>query len=251
VTETLLQQKLHLHQNLFGEITRLSENKEIASKLNLVLSSPLDKARPPLLPIDPRLLLFTFLGSFSGFFFSLSFLLFNISRKGLPATPSSLKQLGQQVLLFTEIRKASSLETLPDDQLDGLRKLLQHANGHCLFLGFPDHLFPLLASLYFRKTGNKACLLNLDGSLHPTSEVLEHAEYTELVVKKDRFLPDTLASPAFQETLKKLEAPLLLAYSSKKEEFPRFNTIFFLIEYETLDNLEPFFFQKPFFCLKH
>ncbi len=252
VTETLLQQKLHLHQNLFGEITRLSENKEIASKLNLVLSSPLDKARPPLLPIDPRLLLFTLLGSFSGFFFSLSFLLFNISRKGLPATPSSLKQLGQQVLLFTEISKASSLETLPDDQLNGLRKLLQHANGHCLFLGFPDHLFPLLASLYFRKTGNKACLLNLDGSFHLDSEVLEHTEYTELVVKKDRFLPDTLSSPAFQETLKNLKTPLLLSYSSKKEDLPpsNFKTSFILIEDETLDNLEPFFSRKPLFCLK-
>ncbi len=249
VSETLLQQKLHLHQNLFGELTRLSENKEIASKLNLVLSSPLDRARVPLLPIDPRLLLFSLLGGFSGFFFSLSFLLFDITRKGLPATPTSLKGRGQKALQLPPIQRAVSLETLPDKDLDALRKLLLQTKDRSLFLGFPSHIFPLMASLYYRKTGTKPYIVDLDGAVHPEKMIVEHPEYNEYVITKDRFLLETIGTADFQKKLSDLNAPFLLCYSSRKDPFtiPTFDITFIVPDQETVESLEAHFDENSCF----
>jgi|GEM_PF-2809561 len=252
VSETLLQQKLNLHQHLFGELTRLSENKEIASKLNLVLSSPLDRAKTPLLPIDPKLLLFTLLGSFSGFFFALSFLLFDISRKGLPATPTLLKEHGQKVLELPQVRPASSLETLPDSDLNTLRKFLAETKQKNLFFGFSPHLFPLLATLYYKKHGEKPLIINLDGHYQTETGLIEHSTYKEFKIAKDRFLVDTLLSPSFQKKLSELAPPFLLCHSSKREDafIPLFDLTFLEVSLERIETLEPIFNKKISFILQ-
>ena len=251
--ETLLKQKLHLHEVLFGEVTRLSENKEISSQLNLILSAPLDKAYPPVLPMDPRLLFYTVLGSFSGFFFALSFLLFKMSRKGLPATPHSLKTHEQKSLEMRSIKEATSLEELTDTELDGLRDLLKAIQGSNLFIGTSPALPSLLSLLYLKREDKKALLIDLEGTLlaqnHPV--LSQENGFDRLLLPQGRFLSDYLHSNSFKKVLKELKEKysLILATTHKREDslVSLFDQTFIHIEDESLDDLESLFPKHPIF----
>jgi uncharacterized protein involved in exopolysaccharide biosynthesis len=253
VEETILNQKRELQQHLFREITTASASKELASQLNLVLSSPLDKGITPLLPVDPNLLLFSILGGFSGFFLSVTLLLIDINRKGLPASPTNLKNLGYSVLELPKFSPSTSLNNLPDQQLDALRLLFRQLKKTNLFISCPPSIPPLLAELSFKTTSSRPLLIDLEGTpnFFGKPSIQPQPSFDTLLLPQDRFLSDYLLGEHFNTYLTELAQnyPLILAYSLKRSELfsPLFEKTILSVDSTPIDTLDSFFPHSPLF----
>lgn len=152
VSEKLIDQQLLLNQHLITELAKLVENKNITSNLDVVRSSPVDIATPPVHPKPPRILLFTLLGAFMGLFFTCSYFFGRTLLTGLTVSEDNLRLAGQHVA-----------GGLGGDNLETLRSLLAYiGKGRDLLLilgegpNYAEQLATLLAMM-----GNSVLLLPL------------------------------------------------------------------------------------------
>lgn len=97
VSEKMIDQQILLNQNLMSELTKLVENKNITSNLEVVRSSPVDMAFPPAHPKAPRLFLYTLFGGIMGLFFSCAFFFCRALLTGLEVSADNLRLSKQHV----------------------------------------------------------------------------------------------------------------------------------------------------------
>lgn len=176
VAEKLFNQQLLGHQKLMEDISRLVESKILSHNLELIQSSPVDLAIPPLLPLNPCIIKFGSLGAFVGAsLMSASFLVY-FFMVGIPVTPTNVMLQGFFVAGIisrrTHLRKT---ELLSDNDLETLRRLISYnyetlstdkvdkvCRGKVWLLaqsGGPDYSYHLATLL--SKQGKKVLLLPL------------------------------------------------------------------------------------------
>lgn len=97
VDEQFVDLQVELNQRMGKEITNLVESKNINSNLELIQSSPMDIAYPPIHPQNPRLIFFAVVGVILGVCFSVGFITLRAILKGLPASEDNLKIANQNV----------------------------------------------------------------------------------------------------------------------------------------------------------
>lgn len=143
VAEQLNKQNLLMNKAVIEEITRLVEGKNITNNLEIIQSSPLDRASVPLLPDSPRIFFFLLMGAGLGAFLSISYFLLKSMIDGIEASVENLRQVEQHVSgsLSLHCQKANSDEVLLDQDLETLRHVLAftqestpNVNGRVLLL---------------------------------------------------------------------------------------------------------------------
>jgi uncharacterized protein involved in exopolysaccharide biosynthesis len=97
VSQQLIEQEVEINHLIVEEIARLVETKTIAHKLEVIQSSPLDKALPPLYPIQTKFFLWSFIGLILGGFIGAGVSIGSSIAKGIPVSVNSLKLMGYPV----------------------------------------------------------------------------------------------------------------------------------------------------------
>lgn len=125
--EQLLNQSLALQQRFLENLASMVESKNIAKNLEMVQSSPLDPAIPPLHPKPPRLLFFTAFGGLIGLLGASGFLFTRTLMQGIPASLDNLRlahfHVSGSISPF-QGDEVSATTPLIDSDLDTLRRLL-------------------------------------------------------------------------------------------------------------------------------
>jgi uncharacterized protein involved in exopolysaccharide biosynthesis len=122
VSEQILNQNLVLNKSIVEEITKMVESKNISNHMEVIKSSPVDSAFAAPRPIYPKIVIFTVLGAFAGFVFSLGYFVIQAMFNGVRASEQNLRDSGQYVA--GTLTLASSLKPYTDQDLDALRKIL-------------------------------------------------------------------------------------------------------------------------------
>ena len=97
VSEKLLTQEVETNQKIVEEIAKLVESKNISHNLDVIQSSPVDLATPPLHPITTKFFLWGFLGFFLGGCIGSGYILGKAVKTGMPATANNLNLMGFHV----------------------------------------------------------------------------------------------------------------------------------------------------------
>ncbi len=167
--EKLIDHQVKMNTAMVEEMTKLVESKNIASNLEMVQSAPLDTALPPLKPIRPKILLFSFIGGVLGVFLSMGALLAQALTRGIPASKENLELAGLYV--------AGTVTPLPEHNLSTWRRLFAHLGttpkGQTLALvagDQPDHSRELAALL--SKKGDKVAIVDLRFQERPAKDQL-------------------------------------------------------------------------------
>jgi hypothetical protein len=163
------------------EVTKLVESRNISSNIEVVQSTPVDIATPPLQPKSPYIILFGVLGAFLGAFLPVAWSMLRSITNGMPVTIDNLKLSRLNVagsLSKTYLRNSS--KPLLDDDLATLRHTTsflqqssQHATGNITLLlnsGQQDYSMDLATLL--SKKGLKVLRISL--SFDHSSESNEH-----------------------------------------------------------------------------
>lgn len=126
-SEQLLNQNLALQQRFLENLANMVESKNITKNLEMIQSSPLDKAIPPLHPKPPRLVFFTIFGSILGLIGASIFLFTRTMIKGIPASLDNLRlahfHVSGKISPFQGDEISASAPFL-DSDLDTLRRLI-------------------------------------------------------------------------------------------------------------------------------
>jgi len=125
VEEKLIDHEMEMNQSMVEELSKLVESKNISSNLELIHSSPLDRAIPPLQPNSPHLLLFSTLGGILGALMTGGFALLGNLSMGMRASPDNLRLADQHVSgTLSKQYQGDSKGQLRDQDLDTLRRLM-------------------------------------------------------------------------------------------------------------------------------
>jgi tyrosine-protein kinase Etk/Wzc len=126
-SEQLLNHNLSLQQRFLENLANMVESKNITKNLEMVQSSPLDKAIAPLHPKPPRLMFYSFIGAILGFFGAASLLFTRTMMKGIPASQENLRlahfHVSGSISPF-QGDEISATAPLIDTDLDTLRRLI-------------------------------------------------------------------------------------------------------------------------------
>lgn len=126
-SEQLLNQSLALQQRFLENLANMVESKNITKNLEMIQSSPLDQAIPPLHPKPPRLLFFTIFGSILGLIGASVFLFTRTMIRGIPASLDNLRlanfHVSGKISPFQGDEISASTPFL-DTDLDTLRRLI-------------------------------------------------------------------------------------------------------------------------------
>lgn len=255
VRDEMLKAEMQLQQMQAQEITRIVENKNITSNLELVQSSPLDHSYPPLLPIYPLTPVFALLGAFLGFLVGVCVVLAKIFTHGIPATCRNLKLQGQKVLGVL-----SGKSTLLDSDLETFRSIfVEMGNARSLLIvGKP---FDFVS--YVRKTEKRVLFidLNFNTPFSDTGIFNFLINGIEPKIENDvisfggttRSYLELLAKPQFAKWLNTLEYDLIVASIPISPSSPAvdylstlFDRCLLRVEEETLEELESHFGKHPF-----
>lgn len=178
VGEKLIDQNVETNQLIVEEIAKMVESKNIAHKLELIQSAPIDIAVPPLHPSPTNLLFFTLFGSIFGGLLSFGIIVGKSVSKGITVSEGNLKLINQHVSGKLSTPDPQSNQTLSDNDLETLRRLqtyfLQdsHGNtlagqGHTLLLiegAGPDYSADLAALLIKKGLKPITISLSFDGT---------------------------------------------------------------------------------------
>lgn len=175
VSEKMIDSQVKLNQQLMTELTKLVENKNISTNLDVVRSSPVDIATPSVHPRPPKILIFSLVGGILGLFFSCTFLFGRALVRGFPISGETLRLAKQHVSgsLVSELEALRSLAA----HFDASRRsaacrdlLLVLGNGP----NYSEHLATLLSKmenrvvllpLSFDKAGADGLLAYLEGKI--------------------------------------------------------------------------------------
>jgi tyrosine-protein kinase Etk/Wzc len=231
-SEQLLNQNLAMHQRFLENLSSMVESKNITKNLEMIQSSPLDRAIPSLNPKSPSILFYAILGSILGFLGSSSLLFASTMMKGLPASRENLHLANFHVSgTITPFQGDETSATYPmlDNDLDTLRRLIAHfensiqepGRGRKILLiqGKGPDFFNTLAMLLSKK-GQKIIKINLCFNRDSTSKgLLQYLEREseEPIIEKlssfdwiasggsSRYSEELLRSPRFKSLIEKLE----------------------------------------------
>lgn len=130
VSERLIDQQMDMNKRMVEEITRLVENKNISSNLELVQSAPVDTALSAIQPRPPRIILFMILSAILGAFLTLCASIIHAMVHGITATEGNLK-LAQQCVVGTLSQgyQQGSRQPLLDQDLETLRRISVFMNN--------------------------------------------------------------------------------------------------------------------------
>lgn len=160
VRDELLKQAMQIQQMQAQEITRIVENKNITSNLELIQSSPLDEAFPPPLPLMPMTPLYAFLGGFLGFLLGICSILAQFLFKGIPLTPGNVELQNQKVLGRLQ-EPERSFNAFLDSDLETFRAILIQMR-HSLLIAGSNTSWAKTFATYARQTGQKVLFIDLD-----------------------------------------------------------------------------------------
>ncbi|MDB2613830.1 Wzz/FepE/Etk N-terminal domain-containing protein [Chlamydiales bacterium] len=191
VTEQLVKQQMQINQASVHELTRLVENKNISSSLNISESTPLDIAYPPYLPNPSRLTLFLVLGGFLGFFGGSAYLFFGVIKYGIPVTQENLKLQNQKVAGF--ITENIDQPLLLDSDLNTLRRVIELSLGEerkslVVALSSFKNYAPQIATL-IRERGLRVLYIDLDFQTIKEGNLLD---YLTGKIQKPEIINDVL-----------------------------------------------------------
>ncbi|KAF3362187.1 putative Tyrosine-protein kinase [Chlamydiales bacterium STE3] len=130
--EKLVFQHLTSHQKFLENIASMVESKNISTNLELIQSTPLDLALPPVNPKPPRAVFYSVLGAILGLIGSVGFLIARSLVTGVPASEENLKFAHLHCSGIISKHFISGVNLL-DSDLNTLRKLL----------GFLDQTLPV------------------------------------------------------------------------------------------------------------
>lgn len=125
VAEKRLAQDLESSQRIMQEVTRLVESKIISHNLEVIQSSPVDVAMPPLLPKRPGLIKWVFTGGILGACMVGFFAFAKALATGLNASRANIEMLGGYVVgRLSKRSHESATSKLLDEDLETLRRLV-------------------------------------------------------------------------------------------------------------------------------
>lgn len=128
-SEKLMNQNLALQQRFLENLANMVESKNITRNLEMIQSTSLDKAIPPLNPKPPRLLFYTLFGSILGFLGGASFLFTRTMIRGIPASLDNLSLANFHTSgSLTPFHGDEQTATPPffDTDLNTFRRLIAH-----------------------------------------------------------------------------------------------------------------------------
>lgn len=263
IKEQLLNQHLSRNQKMVENITGMVESKNISNNLELIQSAPLDWATPPMLPKNPRLLMFSVAGAlFGGLFSSLFFVATGLLR-GVPLTQENLSLNGFKTLGTLTYKKNGKELPLLESNFDTLRRALAYLpENHLALINFSGaglDYSDLLAEL-LRKKGETVLRLHLDFKSAAKEiglkQYLERACSLQSIIHEDTiksggyepFESELLSQPRFKELLSELKSryswvvassPAPLASATTECLIGLFDAALIGLAQETLDELKP------------
>jgi tyrosine-protein kinase Etk/Wzc len=144
VSEMLIEQQMDMNKKMVEEVTKLVESRNISSNIEVVQSTPVDIATPPLQPKSPYIILFGVLGAFLGAFLPVAWSMLRSLTNGMPVTVDNLKLSNFNVAgSFSNGYRGNASKPLLDDDLATLR-----------------HITTFLQQSSQQATGNIGLLLN-------------------------------------------------------------------------------------------
>ncbi|MFV0340483.1 MAG: hypothetical protein ACK5MA_07685 [Parachlamydiaceae bacterium] len=231
-SEQLLNQNLAMHQRFLENLSSMVESKNITKNLEMIQSSPLDRAIPTLNPKSPSILFYAVFGSILGFLGSSSFLFASTMMNGLPASRENLHLANFHVsgsITPFQGDEASATYPMLDNDLDTMRRLIAHFENSIqepgrgrkvlLIQGKGPDFFNTLAMLLSKK-GQKIIKINLrfdheessTGLLQYLEKETEEPSTEKLSAfdwipsgGRSRYSEELLRSPRFRFLLDKLE----------------------------------------------
>jgi uncharacterized protein involved in exopolysaccharide biosynthesis len=236
VNENRLKFKSELTKGMMEGLVGIAETKNLSHHLYQVESRPLDKAKPPLEFVKPRLIIKSTLAFFLGVLILSLFSIIYAFIKGFPLTLTTLKQLGAHVSGM--LSQESQLET---HRRAAAFLLEPHGKGTVAVIGESQTLFfPQLTAL-LNKYHKTCCVVDCSfGKIISADDqpglfqVLNGSPATEMVRNFPTydFLPVGASSPDSVEYLKSSEFKKLLVELSNRYDF------IFLLSRTSLDSLE-------------
>lgn len=178
VAEQLIEQEVATNQLIVEEIAKMVESKNISHNLEVIQSSPIDRAIPAVHPKSPKLLLWGIVGFIFGGMLGTGIALGQTVSKGLSASPEGLRLMGYHVSgQLTSPLYSPATDKLKEANLSTLRLMqsyfdpprpmehrgeLNRQGGLLLLLEGkgPDYLLEL-AEL-FTKKGDRVLMLDLN-----------------------------------------------------------------------------------------
>ena len=278
-SEQLLNQNLALQQRFLENLANMVESKNITKNLEMIQSSALDKAIPPLHPKPPRLLFFTIFGAVLGLICASLFLFTRTMIHGIPASLDNLRlaqfHVSGKISPFQGDEISASAPFL-DSDLDTLRRLIARyekdtpgkAFARLILIApgngpdFSNTLAKLLA-----KKGQTALKLQLgfnqvkeDDKLPGLLQYLENKADAPFIEDMDgfdkvsaggvcRYSEELLRSPRFVALLEKLKtsydwilgvSPMRIPSAEAENLAKLFDGLVVVVTNETLQNLIAF-----------
>lgn len=125
VSEMLIEQQMDMNKKMVEEVTKLVESRNISSNIEVIQSTPVDIAVPPLQPKSPNIILFAVLGAFLGAFLPIAWCMTRSIICGMPVTSDNLK-LSNFVVCgsFSDQYESNSSKPLLDHDLNTLRHVM-------------------------------------------------------------------------------------------------------------------------------
>lgn len=241
ISEQLIQQKLEQSRDFGREITHLFESKNISHNLEIVQSTPVDKAFLPFFPIYPKIFVYTIIGAFIGGLFSSIYFFIKEAILGVKASIENLKITGSHVagIISTEIKK-EKYHFLLDKDLHVLRKVADKIPSHTksiLFIGFTNQNFCIEYLKLMKKKGLKTIYLPLN--FYESSDTIGLIQYLEGTISSpeihytqngaevypggcSRYAMELLLRKSFKDLMKqyKEDYDLIVAYSPFRSTSP-------------------------------
>lgn len=278
-SEQILNQSLALQQRFLENLANMVESKNITKNLEMIQSSPLDKAIPPLHPKPPRLLFFTIFGSILGLMGASVFLFTRTMIQGIPASLDNLRlaqlHVSGKISPFQGDEISASAPFL-DSDLDTLRRLIAryekntpaHTGAKLILIapGNGPDFSNTLAKL-FAKKGQTTLKLQLgfnkvreDDKLPGLLQYLEGKADAPAIEDMDgfdriaagglsRYSEELLRSPRFEALLDKLKpsyqwilgvSPMKIPSAEAENLAKLFDGMVIVVTTETLQNLIAF-----------
>lgn len=222
VAEQMIDQQVKINQLIVEEIAKLVESKNITHNLEVIQSSPIDKAISPIHPKSPRLFVWAILGAFLGGFLSSGFVLMQAAIQGVPASKANLNLIKQHLSGSLSSKGIKLNRPLQDRELDTLRRTIlffesapENKKGVDLLLleregaEYSEALIHLLSKKKRRVLILNFCfpqphqnhtnsLINYLEGKNPSYTILKNDGYDEIILGKNtRYDLELLASSNF------------------------------------------------------